>query len=73
MGMIIAGLSALQSTQMPLIPAHAAKNLYLGNSELVDQEIVNFLGSYVIVVAKLHHAQERPFVYRKLFPHDRPC
>ena len=57
MGMIIAGLSALQSTQMPLIPAHAAKNLYLGNSELIDQEIVKFLGSYVIVVAIVycHH------------------
>lgn len=57
MGMIIAGLSALQSAQMHLIPAHAAKNLYLGNSELVDQEIINYLGNHVIVVAIVycHH------------------
>ena len=57
MGMIIAGLSALQSTQMPLIPAHAAKNLYMGNSELIDQEIVKFLGNYGIVIAIVycHH------------------
>lgn len=49
--MTIAGLSALQSTQMPLIPAHAAKNLYLGNPELVDQEIIKFLSNFSVITA----------------------
>ena len=57
-GMIIAGLSALQSTQMHLIPAHAAKNLYLGNPDLVDQAIVSFMGSFaaIVAIAYCHHA-----------------
>lgn len=55
--MMIAGLSALQSTQMHLIPAHAAKNLYLGDSGLVDQEIVKFMANFAVIaaVAYCHH------------------
>ena len=55
--MMIAGLSALQSTQMNLIPAHAAKNLYLKNFGLVDQEIVKFMANFAVIaaVAYCHH------------------
>ena len=40
MGMVIAGLSALQSTQMDTVPAHAPRNLYLGHPDQVDEQIV---------------------------------
>ena len=48
---MIAGLSALQSTQMNLVPAHAAKNLYLGNPSLVDQELVKTMANLAVIVA----------------------
>ena len=55
--MMIAGLSALQSTQMHLIPAHAAKNLYLKNFGLVDQEIVKLMANFAVIAAAAycHH------------------
>lgn len=57
MGMMIAGLTALQSTQMNLIPAHAAKNLYLGNADLVDQQIIKFMANFAVIsaAAYCHH------------------
>ena len=61
MGMIIAGLSALQSIQMSLVPAHAAKNLYQGNAELVDQEVIKFIGNFTAVtaLAYCHHTRRK--------------
>ena len=47
----MAGLSALQSTEMKLIPAHAAKNLYLGNPQLVDQQLVRLMSSFSAITA----------------------
>lgn len=57
MGMMIAGLSAVQSTQMDLIPTHAAKNLYLGNAALVDEQIVKLMSTLaqVSAVTYCHH------------------
>lgn len=57
MGMMIAGLTALQSTQMNLVPAYAAKNLYLGNADLVDQQIIKFMSSFAMIsaAAYCHH------------------
>ena len=54
---MIAGLSALQSTQMHLVPTHAAKNLYLGDAALVDQEIVKFMANFAVIAAVVycHH------------------
>ena len=51
MGMMIAGLSALQSTEMDLIPASAAKNLYLGNQQLVDRQIKKFMSNFSAITA----------------------
>lgn len=58
MGMIIAGLTAVQSTQMDTIPAHEAKNLYLGNPELVDRQVIKVLACLptVTAIAYCHHA-----------------
>lgn len=50
-GMMIAGLSALQSVEMDAIPAHVAKNLYLGNPKLVDEQIVRFMSSFSAITA----------------------
>ncbi|RAL03097.1 citrate synthase [Aspergillus ibericus CBS 121593] len=62
MGMIIAGLSALQSTQMDTVPAHAAKNLYLGNPDAVDEQIITVLAALPMIsaIAYCHHLN-RPF------------
>lgn len=60
--MIIAGLSAVQATQMERVPAHMAKNLYLGNPVLVDEQIIRLMGVLPVVsaVAYCHHTG-RPF------------
>ncbi|KAA8649556.1 hypothetical protein EYZ11_006620 [Aspergillus tanneri] len=57
MGMIIAGLSALQSTQMEAIPAHAAQTLYLGHPHRVDEQIITVLAALPVIsaVAYCHH------------------
>ncbi|EOD45286.1 Citrate synthase protein [Neofusicoccum parvum] len=55
-GMIIAGLMALQSSEMDLIPAHAAKNIYLGNLSLVDSQLIRVMQSLsqICAVAYCH-------------------
>lgn len=64
MGMMIAGLTALQSTQMNLVPAHAAKNLYLGNTDLVDQQIIKFMSSFAMISAAAYcHHTDRKFTH----------
>ena len=57
MSMMIAGLTAVQSTQMDTIPAHAAKNLYLGNPDLVDQQVIRIFACFPMVsaAAYCHH------------------
>lgn len=57
MGMVIAGLSALQSTQMDTVPAHAAQNLYLGQPNRVDEQIVKVLAALPMIsaIAYCHH------------------
>ena len=47
---------------MNRIPAHAAKNLYLGNPDLVDEEVLILLGSYVYIIAIVYcHHSRREF------------
>ncbi len=61
---MIAGLCAVQSTPdyMDKIPAHAAKNLYLGSADLVDQQIVHFMPNFAMVTAAVYcHHVGRPF------------
>ncbi|KAF3403138.1 Citrate synthase [Talaromyces pinophilus] len=55
--MLTAGLAAVQATQMDKVPAHMAKNLYLGNPTLVDEQIIRLMGVLPIVsaVAYCHH------------------
>ncbi|KAL1634247.1 hypothetical protein SLS58_010752 [Diplodia intermedia] len=61
-GMIIAGLMAVQSSQMDLIPAHAAKNLYLGNAELVDEQVIRAMQSLSQITAAAYcHQTGRAF------------
>ncbi|KAL5357220.1 citrate synthase-like protein [Aspergillus floccosus] len=61
-GMMIAGLSAIQSTQMDRIPAHAAKNLYLGNPSLVDEQIIKLMATLPMVAAAAYcHRTGRRF------------
>ena len=56
-GMMIAALSAVQSSQMDRIPAHAAKNLYLGVPKAVDDEIIRLMGTLSMITAAVycHH------------------
>ncbi|KAI1749204.1 citrate synthase [Xylaria castorea] len=56
-GMMVAGLSALQSADMDAIPAHAAKNLYLGQPENVDKQVIRVLSSLSMITAAAycHH------------------
>ncbi|KAK8093876.1 hypothetical protein PG997_000561 [Apiospora hydei] len=57
LGMMVAGLSALQSTDMNAIPAHAAKNLYLGQPQNVDEQVIRVLSSLSMITAAAycHH------------------
>ncbi|KAK9424303.1 putative Citrate synthase [Seiridium unicorne] len=56
-GMMIAGLSALQSCDMAAIPAHAAQNLYMGHPQNVDEQIVRVMSSLSMITAAAycHH------------------
>lgn len=64
MGMVIAGLSAVQSNQMDTIPAHMAKNLYLGNPDLVDEQVIKVLGCLPVVLAIAYcHQTGREFTH----------
>ncbi|BCS01700.1 uncharacterized protein AKAW2_52041S [Aspergillus luchuensis] len=66
-GMMIAALSAVQSSQMDRIPAHAAKNLYLGNPQAVDDEIVRLMGSLSMITAAVYcHHTGREFTPPRL-------
>lgn len=59
---MIAGLSAVQSSKMDFIPAHAAKNLYLGNLPLVDDQIIWLMATLPMVTATVYcHHVGRPF------------
>ncbi|OGM42234.1 citrate synthase [Aspergillus bombycis] len=57
MGMVIAGLSALQSSDMEAIPAHVGKTIYLNNPELADQQIIRVMSSMSMLTAAAycHH------------------
>ena len=57
MTMIIGGLSALQASQKELIPAYAAKDLYLNQTEVVDQQVVVVLANMAMICAAsyCHH------------------
>ncbi|KAI0151735.1 citrate synthase [Xylariaceae sp. FL1272] len=62
LGMIVAGLSALQSSDMDAIPAHAAKNLYLGQPDNVDTQIIRVLSSLSMITAAAYcHYTGRTF------------
>ncbi|KAI1161595.1 citrate synthase [Nemania serpens] len=61
-GMMIAGLSALQSCDMDAIPAHAAKNLYMGEPDRVDEQIVRVMSSLSAITAAAYcHHMDIPF------------
>ncbi|GAW23113.1 hypothetical protein ANO14919_126630 [Xylariales sp. No.14919] len=61
-GMMIAGLSALQSDDMDAIPAHAAKNLYLGQPKNVDEQVIRVLSSLSMITAAAYcHASGKAF------------
>ncbi|KAL7619421.1 hypothetical protein AAE478_009960 [Parahypoxylon ruwenzoriense] len=63
-GMMIAGLSALQSCDMPTVPSHAAKNLpvYLGQPQNVDEQIIRVLSSLSMITAATYcHHTNRTF------------
>ncbi|KAI3320498.1 citrate synthase [Xylariaceae sp. AK1471] len=61
-GMMIAGLSALQSCDMDAIPAHAAQNLYMGQPQRVDEQIVRVMSSLsAITAASYCHHMNIPF------------
>lgn len=61
-GMMIAGLSALQSCDMDAIPAHAAKNLYMGEPARVDEQIVRVMSSLSAITAAAYcHHMDIPF------------
>lgn len=49
--MMIAGLSALQSCEMDAIPAHVARNIYLGNPKAVDEQIIRFMSCFAQIAA----------------------
>jgi citrate synthase len=60
--MIMAGLCALQSNDMSLIPAHEAKNLYLKNDTLIKTSINRLIPSLSMVVAAAYcHAHSLRF------------
>ncbi|KAI1179930.1 citrate synthase [Nemania sp. FL0916] len=56
-GMMVAGLSALQSCDMAVVPAHAAKNLYMGQPKNVDEQIIRVMSSLSMITAAAycHH------------------
>ncbi|KAI1171720.1 citrate synthase [Nemania sp. FL0916] len=61
-GMMIAGLSALQSCDMNAIPAHAAKNLYMGEPKRVDDQIIRVMSSLSAITAAAYcHHMDIPF------------
>ncbi|KAF2964383.1 hypothetical protein GQX73_g9198 [Xylaria multiplex] len=61
-GMMIAGLSALQSVDMDAIPAHAAKNLYLGQPKNVDEQVIRVLSSLSMITAAAYcHSSGKTF------------
>ncbi|RYP69143.1 hypothetical protein DL771_006237 [Monosporascus sp. 5C6A] len=61
-GMMIAGLSALQSTDMSAVPAHVAVNIYMGQPKRVDEQIVRVMGSLIqITAASYCHYSGRTF------------
>ncbi|KAI1121422.1 citrate synthase [Nemania abortiva] len=61
-GMMIAGLSALQSCDMDAIPAHAAQNLYMGFPERVDEQIIRVMSSLSAITAAAYcHHMDIPF------------
>ncbi|KAI1329109.1 citrate synthase [Xylariaceae sp. FL0255] len=63
LGMIIAGLSALQSCDMGAIPAHVAKTLYMGRPEKADEQIIRVLGSLSQITAAAYcHTVDKEFV-----------
>jgi citrate synthase len=60
--MLIAGLAALQSSNLDTVPAHVGENLYLGHPDLVDEQIIHLLQSYAMIAAASYcHSTERPF------------
>jgi citrate synthase len=63
--MMIAGLSAVQPTQMNQIPAHVGKNLYLGNPSLLDEQIINLMAVLpILTTSAYYHYIGRPLYYK---------
>jgi len=59
---MIAGLSALQSSDMGAIPAHVAKNLYMGQPKNVDTQVIRVLSSLSMITAAAYcHSTGRTF------------
>lgn len=56
--MMVAGLSALQSSHMEAVPAHVAKNLYMGQPANVDEQIIRVMSSLSMITAAAycHHS-----------------
>ncbi|KAK7926511.1 citrate synthase [Apiospora marii] len=58
LGMMVAGLSALQSSDMGAVPAHVAKNLYMGQPANVDEQVIRVMSSLSMITAAAycHHS-----------------
>lgn len=52
--MILAGLSAYTGSEPAAIPAVMGRNLYLGNSSLLDRAVVRVMAAYSVVVGLVH-------------------
>ncbi|KAK3693107.1 citrate synthase-like protein [Podospora appendiculata] len=61
-GMMIAGLSALQSVNLDTVPAHVGENLYVGHPERVDAQIIHLLQSFAMIAGACYcHYTSREF------------
>lgn len=61
-GMMIAGLSALQSCNLDTVPAHVGDNLYLGFPDRVDEQIIQLLQNLPMIASACYcHSISRPW------------
>ncbi|KAM0806517.1 putative Citrate synthase [Seiridium cardinale] len=62
LGMMTAGLSALQSVNLDTVPCHVGENLYVGHPDRVDEQVVLLLQSAaMITAASFCHSISRPW------------
>ena len=60
--MVIAGLAALVASHPEHVPAIKANNLYMGNMNAVDHQIIRSISSVAVISAIVYcHKMQRPF------------